>query len=219
MNKKLKIYSFVLAVVYVIFFIHSVFEVGRYAVAGFEIGYNKGQKNDFDFQICGGFMTPVNGSVTFPTTVLNEKTGKDAYLEFRQVFVYMDNTPEQIPAYVTIVGIIARILTFILLGLFIYLPFVVYKIMKSITKNEFYSILNIKRIRKVAFILLTIFVIILYNDFSMALLTNAYLQIKDYTAYVGAFNYPLLFIGLVVLVLSEILKYTTVIKEEQDLTI
>ncbi|MDR3226649.1 MAG: DUF2975 domain-containing protein [Prevotellaceae bacterium] len=219
MNKKLKFYSFFLAVVYVIFFICSVYETSRYAIAGFEFGYNKGKERDFDFQVCGGFLTPVDGSVIFPTTILNEKTGKDVHIEIRQVFAYMDDTPEQIPAYVTILSITAQILTFVLLVLFIYLPFVVYKIMKSITKNEFYSIQNIKRIRKVSFILLTIFAIIFYSSVSIAVLTNAYLQIKNYTACIGEFNFPLLFIGLVVLILSEILKYTTTIKEEQDLTI
>ncbi|MDR2804657.1 MAG: DUF2975 domain-containing protein [Dysgonamonadaceae bacterium] len=45
------------------------------------------------------------------------------------------------------------------------------------------------------------------------------MQIEGYKASLQEFNYPLLFLGLVILVLSEILRYTTVIKAEQDLTI
>ena len=91
--------------------------------------------------------------------------------------------------------------------------------MKSISKNEFYSIKNIKRIKKLSYILLAIFALTLLTNYFRVIITNAYLQMKDYTACISDFNYSLLFMGLVILVLSEILRYTTSIKEEQELTI
>ncbi|MDR1983975.1 MAG: DUF2975 domain-containing protein [Prevotellaceae bacterium] len=218
MSKKLKFYSICLAIVYVIFFAHNAYESIKFGVAGFKLGYSQSKENN-NLHVCGGDVEPVAGALTFPSTVINEKTGEEVHCEIRQIFAYMSQVPDKIPFYVKTMSVMADVIGIIVLAFFAYLPFIVYKILKSITKNEFYSIRNIKRIRKVSLILLTIFVLTFFVNFSTMTVTKAYLQIKDYTSCIGYLNYSLLFIGLVILVLSEILKYTTVIKEEQDLTI
>ncbi|MDR1551888.1 MAG: DUF2975 domain-containing protein [Prevotellaceae bacterium] len=219
MNGKLKIYCACLAIMYVIFFVHNVYEGAKFAIAGFEIGYTQGKSGNDNFNVCVSYMTPVDGSATFPSTVINEKTGEEVRFEIRQMIALVSKSPENIPAYVKIMYITASIFGFIIFALFVYIPFIGYKIMKSITQNAFYSIRNIKKIRKISLILLLIFTINLLVNFSATISVNAYLLIKGYRAYVNDFNYSLFFTGLVLLILSEILLYTKSIKEEQDLTV
>ncbi|MDR2653334.1 MAG: DUF2975 domain-containing protein [Prevotellaceae bacterium] len=219
MSNKLKIYISLLAIMYVIFFVHNVYEGGKFAIAGFKIGYAQGKSGNSNVQVCVGYMTPVAGSATFPSTVINEKTGEEVRLEIRQMMALVSKSPENVPAYVKVMYIAASIFSLIVFALFVYIPFIVYKIMKSITQNEFYSIRNIKQIRKISLVLLLIFAINIFVNLCTTIWTNSYLLIKDYKAYLGDFNYSSLFTGLVLLVLSEILLYTKSIKEEQDLTI
>jgi hypothetical protein len=202
-----------------VFFAHSIYEAGELAIAGFEFGYAQGKAGNMNFQVCTGYMRPVDGSVTFPSTVINEKTGEEVRFEIRQMVAFLSDTPENIPIYIKIMNIAANILSFIVAALFIYIPFIGYRIMKSITQNEFYSIRNIKRIKKIALFLLLIFLITVFINLSTAISTNSYLQIKDYEAYVDNCGYSSLFTGFVLLILSEILRYTANIKEEQDLTV
>jgi hypothetical protein len=205
---------------YVIFFVHNVYETGKVAIAGFELGYKQGKSGNTGFNVCASYMTPVDGSITFPSTVINEKTGEEVRFEIRQMIALISKSPENIPIYVKIMNIAANILALIVFALFVvYIPLAGYKIMKSITQNEFYSLKNIKRIKKISLFLLLIFAINLFVNLTATISTDFYLEIKDYTAYTGDFNYSLLFTGLVLLILSEILRYTKNIKEEQDLTI
>jgi Protein of unknown function (DUF2975). len=219
MSKKLYFYSLCLTVVYIVFFVHSAYEMGQFGLAGFKLGYNDGRQSELEHHVVGNYIIPIEGSATFPSTFINKKTGEEVRLEIRQVLAYVTKSPESVPFYVKLAEIMSLVLVFILLALFIYLPFVVFRIMKSITKDEFYSVKNIKRIKKTSFILLGIFLISLITNISNVITTNAYMQMENYEAYLGDLNYSLLFLGLITLILSEILRYTTTIKEEQDLTI
>ncbi|MDR0542600.1 MAG: DUF2975 domain-containing protein [Dysgonamonadaceae bacterium] len=220
MSKKLYVYGICLAIAYVIFIGHSLYEGGQLFVSGFKEGWSQAcAPSHVQTFICGGDLTPVNGSATFPSKLLNLKTGEEARFEITQVLANLSQIPDSIPAYVKAMDIIRLILSFVIIALFIYLPFVVYRIMKSISSQDFYGAVNIKRIRKASFILLGIFFVSLLANICLVAVTNAYMQIEGYKASLKEFNYSLLFIGLVILVLSEILRYTTDIKAEQDLTI
>lgn len=218
MNKKLKFYSLLLAVAYIIFFAHNIYEQGKYGVAAYKFGSREIKKLDH-FQILGGNVIPIEGPATFPTLMLNEKTGKEIRLEITEMMAFLFDVPENIPASIKIMNISITILNYVVILLFLIIPFIVYKIMKSISKNEFYSKKNIARIKKLSFVLLAIFAVALIANCLGTAITNAYMQLKDYTACVKYFNYSILFMGLVILTLSEILKYTKFMKEEQELTI
>lgn len=220
MSKKLYFYSLCLAVIYAIFVGHILYEGGQSFVSGFKEGWKKASTHTHtNTFLCSGDLTPLSRSDTFPSKFLNLKTGKEESFEITHLFASLSQIPDSIPAYIKVMDILQLLLAFVIIVLFIYLPFVVYRIMKSVSRQDFYSIVNINRIRKVSFILLSIFFISLFINACMVVITNAYMQIEGYKASLQEFNYPLLFLGLVILVLSEILRYTTVIKAEQDLTI
>jgi TRAP-type C4-dicarboxylate transport system permease small subunit len=195
------------------------YEAGKLAIAGFEFDYKQGKSGNINLNVCASYTKPVEGSITFPSTVINEKTGEEVRFEIRQMIALISKSPENITIYVKIMNITANIMGLIIFAFFVYIPFVGYRIMKSITQNRFYSMENIKRIKKISLILLLIFVINLFINLTATISTDSYLQIKDYKPYMGDFNYSALFIGLILLILSEILQYTKNMKEEQDLTI
>jgi hypothetical protein len=218
MNKRFYVYSIFLAIVYIVFLGHSVYEMGEFGVAGFKLGMNGGKERK-PVLVCGGFIAPVAGNATFPTNFLNEKTGEEGHLEIRSILAYVSKAPDAIPVYVSVLELFNPFLSFVLGFLFLVLPFFVYRILKSISKEEFYSSKNINNIRYVSFMLLTIFFVKVIAGLIIVIRTNAIMQLKDYKAYFGEINYALLLMGLIILILSEILKYTTSMKEEADLTI
>lgn len=215
MSKKLKFYTLCLAVIYVIFFAHNVYEFGKYGIGGYKFASNEVEKIG-NYQVLASRIAPVNGTATFPTTFVNEKTGDTVRVEIREIMAFMFDSSDATPFYVKIITPLINCLIFLL---FLVIPFLVYRIIKSISKNEFYSIKNIKRIKKLSYVLLSIFALTLLTTYLSTVLTNIYLQLQDYTTCIDDFNYSLLFMGLVVLILSEILRYTKTIKEEQELTI
>ncbi|MDR1582293.1 MAG: DUF2975 domain-containing protein [Prevotellaceae bacterium] len=225
MNRKLYFYSVLLAVVYVIFVGHSLYEGSQWFISGLKAGYSQAKeahdqsKTNANLFVCGGDLTPIGGSATFPTQFLNLKTGEEAHIEITQMIAKLAKIPDSIPAYVIALDVIKTLLSFILFLLFVYLPFVVYRIMKSISSNTFYSIRNINKIRKASFLLFGIFLATTLTNVCLVITTNAYIQMEGYKAVFKDLNYPLFFLGLIVLVLSEILRYTTSMKEEQELTI
>ena len=219
MSKKLYIYTICLAIAYVVLLGHSVYEMGTVGVAGFKFGYTEGSSGRAEYHVFGGNIVPIAGSATFPTSFINEKTGETGRLEIRQILAFFTQSPANIPGYIKVIESSKILWSFLLIGLFIYLPFVVYRILKSVAKGGFYSLKNIRNIRKASFILLAIFLTELLVNITNVITSNFYMQLKDYTAYLGEVNYTLLMMGLVVLILSEILCYTMKMQEEQELTV
>jgi hypothetical protein len=199
------------------------YEVIDSSVGGAKLGLRELKNGSIshlsDYEIFGAYTKPSKGTAFFPSTILNEKTGEKVRLEIREALVFLTQMPANIPFYIKVLKNTNWILFFILFALFVRLPFVAYKIMKSVSKDEFYSIKNINNIRKVSIIIFGIFFISFFANFFANIVSRFYVQPEEYTIVMREFNFPLLFTGLVILILSEILRYTTTMKEEQDLTV
>jgi hypothetical protein len=223
MNKKLYFYSTILAIAYILFFGNCVYEIVDSMVGGAKFGMkefgNGNISKAFNHEILGSYLTPKQGTGSFPSSILNEKTGENLRLEIREAMVFVTQLPDSIPFYVSALKVLIYIFNAILLFLFAYLPFIAYRIIKSIPKDKFYSPKNINAIRKVSFIILGMFVITILSLFFMNIISEFYLQLEGYEIAFREFNFPFLFLGLTILILSEILRYTTTIKEEQEFTI
>jgi hypothetical protein len=223
MSKKLYIYSAILAIVYVVFFGNCLYEIVDSGIGGAKFGIRELKNGNLSastrYEIFGASTAPNTGIASFPFTILNEKTGEKIRLEVREVLTFLTQLPDFIPIHIKILKFASFILTLCLFGLFIYLPFIAYKIMKSISKDEFYTIKNINNIRKVSIAILSMFLLIIFSNLFMNIVSGFYMQMEGYKIVIRDFNFPVLFLGLVVLILSEILRYTTTIKEEQELTV
>jgi len=224
MSKKLYLYSIILAIVYVVFFCRSVYESVENGIAGGKLAFRElidesGKSRHLKYEVFGINLKPSKGIAYFPSTILNEKTQEKMRIEIREAMVFTTQTPDTIPLFIRILKIFTGLAIFISFGIFCYIPIVAYKILKSIPKEEFYSITNINRMRKSAFLILAIFFLMLIASFFNCATSAYYMQLENYRLTVKITEYPLLFLGLVLLIMSEILRYTTNIKEEQALTI
>jgi hypothetical protein len=223
MSKKLYIYSAILAIVYVAFFGNCVYEMMDSAIGGAKFGTRAVESGNISigthYEVLGAKIKPSSGTASFASTILNEKTGETMKVEYREIMTFLTDLPESVPASITALKYFNFLLTFCLLVIFVYLPFVAYKTLRSISKDEFYTLKNINNIRKISIAILIMFLINLLSNIFMNIVSDFYMQIEGYKTIVRNFNFPVLFLGLVLLIMSEILRYTTIIKEEQELTV
>ncbi|MDR2057993.1 MAG: DUF2975 domain-containing protein [Dysgonamonadaceae bacterium] len=222
MSKKLYVYCICLAIIYVVSLGHGIYEMLDAGIGGFKLAQREfGDANVTvsPYQVLGLHLQPNDGIATFPSTILNEKTGENMRLEIRESLLFLTQLPESIPLYVKVLKIIYLLLTFAFSAIFIYLPFIIYRIIKSVSKEQFYHKKNINNLKKVGIISLFGFVIKVITGFIMNMEAAFYVQVEGYKIAFREYNYSFLFIGLVILVLSEIISYTTGMKEEVDLTV
>jgi hypothetical protein len=164
-------------------------------------------------------MVPAEGVITFPSSIVNEKTGENVRMEIREALIFMKQVPDNIPFYITLLKVISFLSVYVVMGLFIYLPFIAYKVLKSVSKNEFYTLKNINKIKKISFIILLMWAILYLANLFSYLVINFYVQPEGYHMMFDDTNFSILFLGLILLIVSEILRYTTTMKEEQEFTI
>jgi len=105
--------------------------------------------------------------------------------------------------------IILALFTLFALFLAVLIPVHVFRIIRSITKSIFFEFANVKRLRKVGYSILVIYVI-----FVAVIIREGDDMLQ------ASLEHLLLFLlGLVVLMFAEVLKISVRLKEEQDLTV
>ena len=104
-----------------------------------------------------------------------------------------------------------------------YIPFQIYKVIKSIVNDKIFDLQNIKRIRLIGYsiLLYSALAIIFMYPFTKYILYLAAIEME----YLGVDvlspvqEYFLLLIGLLTLLFAEVMKISHTIKEENDLTV
>lgn len=124
-----------------------------------------------------------------------------------------------IPDYYLIISMI------ILLGTFYYLVHVLIKLLKSIEEREFFSLLNVKRIRIIGVMIIGYSVLSSIYGYLVKYLLIDYLDIKGVFHISGRFSTQssffntYLFLGLMILLVANAFEHGMRLKEEQELTI
>ena len=165
------------------------------------------------------YVKPVKGYYTYPDTILNLKNGKWMRSEVPLFSIRTVNSTE-LPVWLLIGKIIMVGVSFLLLFLLIYIPIQVYKVIRSVIKNDIFDITNIKRIRRIGYAILAVFACVLYTAFIFTAEAKELFQLENYKIVFSiSEDYYYLLIGLVTLLFAEIMKISHTMKEEQDLTI
>ena len=117
----------------------------------------------------------------------------------------------------------------LLIGLFggfiflFYIPFQIYKVIKSIVNDKIFDLQNIKRIRLIGYSILLYFAlaIIFIYPYAKYILYLAAIEMEYLGMDILSPNqeYFLLLIGLLTLLFAEVMKISHTIKEENDLTV
>lgn len=219
MSKKLYIYTIFLAIIYLVYAGQSFYQ----SLDAFSAGFNFAREEKPETITRGGIfgikLSPVKGIASFPSHLTNEKTGENMRTEIREAMVFATQTPEGTPFYFKILQLGTSFFGLIVFVFFIYIPVLTFKIIKTIPQGRFYDSPNIKNIRKVSITTLAVVLCTFLSSLTMHITMRQYVEIAGYDLSFIKIDYPLLLLGMVLLILAEILHYTKEIKEEQDFTI
>jgi len=227
MNTRLKIICILFGIVYFYFVGMAIIDSIPDFMAGFKEGYNKvktfgeeGSTIEEPDQTETVFLNikPISGFFSFPSSIINLKSGNPVRAEFSSLITKVDKT--QLPLKVKIGSIVFIFLAFPTLFAIVFIPIQIYRVIRSIVKNEIFKLRNVARIRWIGYCLLFIFVGEAYSNFFNTVEAKALIRLEDYQIIfkMGSEYYWLLF-ALVTLLFAEILKISHTMKEEQDLTI
>lgn len=150
---------------------------------------------------------------------VNIKDGQQVLVRANNVSVIMNNTGEQ-PIWWMIMNATYMALTIIVLILGVWIPFLVVKIIRSLQHSIVFERINLARINRIGLILLSIgilgSIIQLINIWSAEYMV----ELTQYRfTYAKAIDFNALIMGIVILIMSEVMRIATEMKEEQDLTI
>lgn len=216
MEKKIKLYSIVLALVYFSMLIFSFYE----GIDDFITGYKMGREGKRNIEIHHFKVTPEAGDYSFPEEIKNLKTGKLVDAEPKEYIVQMQAPYESHSALSYSIKITQSIMAFFFIFIFIRIPILFFNTIRSVIKGEILMIKNIKRIAAIGWFLIAYYVLdlTLYN-IGEAYIAQQLVQIEGYNITFSFSDSTALILGIVTLLFAEILKLSLRMKEEQDLTI
>jgi hypothetical protein len=226
MNTRLKIICVLFGIAYFYFVGATIID----EFPSFISGFNEGQRSVRNFDTRNNHdetdrtetvyfnLKPISGYYTFPSSMINLKTGNPVRAELSQFIAKVDKT--QLPPKIKIGYTILFLLTFPLFFVIIFIPIQTYRVIRSIVKNGIFNPQNVNRIRWIGYCLLYFFIVGIYAQFISVAEARALVDLEDYHIVfkVDGEYYWLLF-ALVTLLFAEIMKISHTIKEEQDLTI
>jgi len=230
MNTRFKIVCVLFGIIYFYFIGMSIIQGIPGFKAGFKDGrnaadrdhhrgaYSEGNESRF-LETIEFHINPVSGEYSFPNSVLNLKTGTTIFAEFPLVKAKVDKSP--LPKWIsTLSTVFALIIAFPLLFAIVFIPVQIFRVIRSIVKNEIFDARNVNRIRWIGYSLLLIFVTELFTNIVYTIEAHALVSMENYRI-VFRMDDELntLLFALVTFMFAEILKISHTMKEEQDLTI
>jgi hypothetical protein len=186
----------------------------------FVAGWNSGGKADKEYSKEIDFQAEaINGIYSYPTPILDAKTGEMIFAEWNFFHVKVMN-PSLSPLWNTLTTIFLLTAGLFMLALAIYIPIQVYKVIRSIARNEVFDIKNVGRIRRIGYSLLIYFLISACYNLKSTIEAKSLIHLENYKiVFTLKEEYIFLLFGLIVLLFAEILKISHTIKEENDLTV
>jgi len=219
MERKIKIYSVILAVVYFAMIIYGLCSGMESFKAGFDMGMNSSKDKKL-LEIHHFKVKPQNGAYTHPEKVLNLKSGDFIQMEAREYTALISVPPGSHSMMSFIIRIVQMFCSFIFLFILLFIPVLFFKMIRSVVKGDILNNKNIKRITIIGWLLLIYYVmnVFLYN-IGEAYITKQVLELENYKIVCDFSDMTVLILSIVALLFAEILKFSQRLKEEQELTI
>jgi len=221
MEKKIKLYSIILALVYFSLVIYSFYQ----GLESFQAGFNMGRESAMDIsksslEIHHFKVKPVDGAYTYPELITNTKTGEQIKAETREYAVLMNAPFSSHSTLSFIIKILQLLFSFVFIFIFFCIPVLFFKTIRSIIKGNILNKGNIRRISALSWLLIGYYLLnlLLYN-MGETYITKQLLQLDNYEVVSDYSDMTALILGIVTLLFAEILKLSLRMKEEQDLTI
>jgi hypothetical protein len=159
-----------------------------------------------------------NGFLNFPTELRTEN-GQTIKTKTEMFYTMVDNPTR--PTWIVICNAITVFFSFVMIAILIYIPIVVWKIIRSVTKESIFNRKNIKRLFTIAYMLIVLFLMGVFGGITGTVDARNLIQLSDYNIVFSLTmtDYMILLFGLVCLLFAEVLNISTQIKEENDLTV
>lgn len=219
MEKRIKAYSVILAVVYFTMIILGICSGMESFKAGFDIGRDSA-RGKTSLEIHHFKVRPLAGEYAHPETVLNLKTGDSIQIEGREYTALVSVPSGSHSGMSLAIKIVQTICSFIFLFIVIIIPVLFFKMIRAVVKGNILNRKNIKRVTTIGWLLLVYFLmnLLLYNV-GEAYITKQVLQLENYKIVCDFSDMTVLILSIVALLFGEILKLSQRLKEEQELTI
>lgn len=218
MNSKIKIYCIILSVIYSIVVIYTLSDI----VDSFKAGFKEGRETTttpWYMRTLHLKVLPVEGIYSYPEKIKNTFTAQEVKAEPNYYKIKLDNSNIEIPLYLKIFKGFIVALSVFALGAAVYLPFIFFSVVKSATKGKILEHNVIRKIQQIGYILIFYYLMDSLAYFSDFLISKHVIMFERYRAVIDLSDFGLLLLGLVTLLMTEILKVSRQLKEEQDLTI
>ncbi|QIK55176.1 DUF2975 domain-containing protein [Dysgonomonas sp. HDW5B] len=219
MNNKIKIYCIILSILYTVVVICSMSDTIESFKAGYKIGRESSPNTPWYMLTLHLRVLPIEGLHTYPEKIINSVTGQEVRAEANNYKIRIENSNIDIPVYVKVFRGFIIALSVVFLAGIIYLPFLFFSVIKSATKGKILEPKVIHKIQRIGYILIIYYLIDSLAYFSDYLVAQYVMTFEKYRAVIDVSDFGLLFLGLVTLLMTEILKVSRQMKEEQDLTI
>lgn len=187
--------------------------------AGYKIGRESSPNTPWYMLTLHLRVLPIEGLHTYPEKIINSVTGQEVRAEANNYKIRIENSNIDIPVYVKVFRGFIIALSVVFLSGIIYLPFLFFSVIKSATKGKILEPKVIRNIQRIGYILIIYYIIDSLAYFSDYLVAQYVMTFEKYRAVIDVSDFGLLFLGLVTLLMTEILKVSRQLKEEQDLTI
>lgn len=152
-------------------------------------------------------------------TEINLKTGEKALVRPTNISVIVSSLQEK-PVWWVVLQAVYGLLTLAVLVLGIWIPFLVVRILKSLQHSEVFDRINMKRINRIAIILVLMGVIGSVIQFINVYSAQYVIDLSNYEfSFAKVIDFNAIIMGVVILIMNEVLRIAIEIKEEQDLTI
>jgi hypothetical protein len=227
MDRRLKIISITLGVVYVVCIGGSIYNNVTDFWLGFKKGFEQGLYNVETRKMntlssVGNFyinLKPENGFRTFPDLMLNQMDGTQMKAEIETMVVELNNVKDHLPKGTVAADIISFFMAFFTLFVMLFVPIQTFRIVHSITKDKIFNADNIRKLRQTGYALLAYFIADFVLNFLHYRIAAQDVRVEGYVLKMNWENTTLVLLGLVVLMFAEVLKVSVKMKEEQDLTV
>ncbi len=219
MNNKIKTYCIILSILYSVVVICSLSDTIESFKAGYKIGRESSPNTPWYMLTLHLRVLPIEGLHTYPERITNSVTGQEVRAEANNFKIRIENSNIDIPVYIKVFRGFIIVLSVVFLAGIVYLPFLFFSVIKSATKGKILEPKVIHKIQRIGYILIIYYLIDSLAYFSDYLVAQYVMTFEKYRAVIDLSDFGLLFLGLVTLLMTEILKVSRQLKEEQDLTI
>ena len=227
MDRRLKIITIALSMVYVASIGRFIYYGAADFVYGAKLGLQAGIKmaetgEAPSWATIGTFflsLKPENGLRTFPTTMRNQLDRKPMNAEIERMVVEISEVKNRQPGETIATFFFTSFLSCFALFILALVPLQTFRVLRSVSKDKIFDPTNIRKLRSIGYALLAFYIANLVVNFFHYRIATQVVQVDGYSLQFDWGNITLVLLGFVVLMFAEVLKVSVQLKEEQALTV